>query len=176
MYDKFLTESEVRRAMGLTKSNRAAAIYLKVSYPTYKKYAKQYIDENTGQSLFTMHLNKEGIGVQKSFSLYHGNYTPVEDILQGKFLKYPLQKLKTRLITHRLIEDKCAVCGFDEKRVTDYKAPLLLSQIDGNPNNYSLENLELLCYNHYFLMVGNIGKNKKNFNKILSEDDEGAKL
>jgi len=31
--------------------------------------------------------------------------------------------------------------------------PLLLNFKDGYKNNYLLDNLELLCYNHYFLLV-----------------------
>ena len=34
--------------------------------------------------------------------------------------------------------------------------PLLLHFQDNNSNNYSLDNVQLLCYNHYFLTVGDI--------------------
>ena len=34
--------------------------------------------------------------------------------------------------------------------------PLLLHFKDNNSNNYSLNNIQLLCYNHYFLTVGDI--------------------
>ena len=119
-----------------------------------------------------MHINQYGVGIKKIHNVHCGYQTPLEDILQGKFKNYPLQKLKLRLLRNQLIEEKCAICGFDEKRVTDYKTPLLLSQIDGDPTNYSIENLELLCYNHYFLTVGNIGRNKRNFRKILTETYE----
>ena len=34
--------------------------------------------------------------------------------------------------------------------------PLLLHFKDNNSNNYSLDNIQLLCYNHYFLTVGDI--------------------
>jgi len=41
--------------------------------------------------------------------------------------------------------------------------PLLLHFKDNNKSNYSRENTELLCYNHYFLSVGDIftGKDEK---------------
>ena len=38
--------------------------------------------------------------------------------------------------------------------------PLLLHFKDNNSNNYSLDNIQLLCYNHYFLTVGDIFNNK----------------
>jgi hypothetical protein len=34
--------------------------------------------------------------------------------------------------------------------------PLLLHFKDKNSNNYSLDNIQLLCYNHYFLTVGDV--------------------
>ena len=32
---------------------------------------------------------------------------------------------------------------------------------DGNKKNYHLNNLEMLCYNHFFLTVGDIFSNKQ---------------
>jgi hypothetical protein len=37
---------------------------------------------------------------------------------------------------------------------------LLLHFKDNNSNNYSLDNIQLLCYNHYFLTVGDIFNTK----------------
>jgi len=34
--------------------------------------------------------------------------------------------------------------------------PLIINFFDGNAKNWKLENLELLCYNCYFLNVGNV--------------------
>ena len=39
--------------------------------------------------------------------------------------------------------------------------PLLLHFKDGNKKNYRGENIELLCYNHYFLTVGDIFTDKQ---------------
>ena len=69
-------------------------------------------------------------------------------------------KLKYALIEQGYLLEECAVCKFKERRVLDYKVPLLLNFKDNNSNNYSLDNIELLCYNHYFLTVGDIFNNK----------------
>ena len=50
---------------------------------------------------------------------------------------------------------------FSERRVSDYKMPLLLNFKDNNKKNYRKENIELLCYNHYFLTVGDIFSDKQ---------------
>jgi 5-methylcytosine-specific restriction endonuclease McrA len=51
------------------------------------------------------------------------------------------------------LRDECYVCGCNERRVTDYKTPTLLNFKDGSKSNYVLDNLEILCYNCYFLYV-----------------------
>lgn len=62
---KILTKEQILAAMARTKSNKAAARYLHVSYPHYKKYAKTFTDSETGKSLFDLHLNQAGKGILK---------------------------------------------------------------------------------------------------------------
>ena len=71
------------------------------------------------------------------------------------------KKIKYRLIAEGYLEEKCAMCGFQERRVLDYKIPLLLHFKDNNKQNYKLENIEFLCYNHYFLNVGDVFTDKQ---------------
>jgi hypothetical protein len=47
---------------------------------------------------------------------------------------------------------------------------LLLHFQDNNSNNYSLDNVQLLCYNHYFLTVGDIF-NDKDVKQIESKQE-----
>ena len=47
-----LSESEIRYAMENTKSNSEAARFLNVSFTTYKKYAKQFIDSKSDKTLW----------------------------------------------------------------------------------------------------------------------------
>ena len=53
--------------------------------------------------------------------------------------------LKKKLLKENLIENKCAICGLTEWR--NKPITLQLHHIDGNPNNNSLDNLQLLCPN-----------------------------
>ena len=57
--------------------------------------------------------------------------------------------------------EECSNCGFKERRVVDYKIPLILHFKDKNKQNYRKENIELLCYNCYFLTVGDIFNDKQ---------------
>jgi len=49
-----LLQSQIENAMKVTRSNRSAAEYLRVTYNTYKKYAKAY-KNSAGVTLFDAH-------------------------------------------------------------------------------------------------------------------------
>jgi hypothetical protein len=160
MLPKPLLKSDIERAMRMTKSNRAASRYLSVSYQHYKKWAKNFkADDNDPNSptLFEKHKNQAGRGISK-FLPNNGKNPPLNDILEGRVSidSYTPEKLKARLIQEGYLQECCSICDFAERRVTDYKVPLLVNFKDGNKKNWSLDNLEMLCYNHYFLNVGNI--------------------
>lgn len=156
-----LMESHIRYAMEHTKSNRSAAAFLNVSYPTYKKYAQLFVDSASGKSLFVLHMNKAGKGMRKA-NTGAGAGTPLKEILEGMHPNYNTINLKRRLLRSGLFEECCAECGFSERRITDYTVPLLLDYIDGDNSNKKKDNLRFLCYNHYYLLVGNpVGYRKK---------------
>jgi len=154
---KYLTEQQIKDAMRHTRSNRAAARYLNVSLPTYRLYAKMYLDQESGKTLYELHSNPYGKGIPK-WRAEEGDDTKLQDLLKrGMSLEsYSLEKLKARLLYESLLAPECYKCGFHEARVIDYKIPLILSFKDGNKGNWLLENLEFLCYNCYFLYVGDV--------------------
>ena len=149
---KILKKEDIQRAMKMTRSNRAAARYLHVSFTHYKKYAKMYKDDESGSTLYELHKNQAGKGIPKFLS-NGGKEPPIIDLIEGRVPveHFDPQKIKQRLIFEALIEEKCAYCGFSERRVLDTKVPLVLNHKDGNKKNWNLDNLEFLCYNHAFL-------------------------
>jgi len=148
---KILSKDDLLRAMKMTRSNRAAARYLHVSYNHYKKYAKVYKNED-GITLLEVHKNQAGKGIPKFLS-GKGKEPPIMDLIEGRVPveHFDPKKIKQRIIFEALIEEKCAKCGFSERRVLDQKVPLVLNHKDGNKKNFQLDNLEFLCYNHAFL-------------------------
>jgi hypothetical protein len=147
---KPLSIEQIRAAQANTKSNMAASRYLHVSYQHYKRYAKMY-------KLFETHKNQSGKGIPK-FLKGKGKEPALLDIIEGRIsaAHFTPAKIKYRLIEAGYLLEQCSMCGFQERRVLDYKMPLLLHFKDNNKSNYSKENIELLCYNHYFLTVGDI--------------------
>lgn len=164
-----LLQTQIEHAMKVTRSNRGAAEYLRVSYPLYCKFAKTYTNSE-GVTLFDAHKNQSGRGITKlapsakRFSL--------DEIVRGKHPSYPAEKLLRRLVISGYVEEKCNHCGYCEKRPTDQATPLLLHHIDGNTANHVMSNLELLCYNCYFMLVGNIRMNKLFFDRPEHEIEQ----
>ena len=157
---KIITKEQLLNAQKMTKSNMSAARFLGISYEHYKRYAKSYIDEETGKTLFDKHLNPMGKGIRKHLG---GKDPDLKQLMDGElFVKsYSLNKYKDRLIQEGYIEEKCNSCGFNEQRVNDYKAPLLVHFKDKNKMNWKIENLELLCYNCFFLYIGDVFNEKQ---------------
>jgi hypothetical protein len=159
-----LTKESIISAMDKTKSVRAAARYLNCSYQHIKKWMKLYVDEN-GVSLFDAHKNQSGKGIPKflSVSTINKKEPAILDIIEGRIdpSHFNPQKIKYRLITDGYLKDECCNCGFHERRVSDYKSPLILHFKDNNKQHYKLDNMEMLCYNCYYLMVGDIFSNKQ---------------
>lgn len=163
---KPLLESQIRAAQEKSQSAFEAARTLGVSYNTYKKYAKMY-------GVFDDLKNPYGIGIQKAKGIKNKKYH-IEDLINGKHVHYPLHKFKNKLFDSGYVPKVCGTCGFSEVRITDGKMPLLIDFLDGNLNNRKLDNIRPLCYNCFFLLVGD--RNVKNWYEEnggqITEDEE----
>jgi len=151
---KDLTKQQVLKAMKYTNSVKAAGRYLGVSYPHIKSWMKLYRDETTGLSLFELHKNPGNEGVSKRYSTkLNSENAPLIDLMEGRLniANFNPAHIKDRMIYEGILKDSCYHCGFKERRVLDDKTPLILKFNDKNKNNYNPKNLELLCYNCYFL-------------------------
>ena len=150
-----LLESEIKEVQLKARSAAEAARLLGVSYNTYKKNAKEY---GVFEELKTPH----GIGIRKGTNpgtLAHS----LDDILAGKYPEYPVWKLKKRLLNNGYLLEKCNNCGFEERRVTDFRVPLVLDFLDGDRCNHKYDNLRMLCFNCSFLINGNLTGPKEEY-------------
>lgn len=157
---KIYTKEDLLRAMKVTKSVRAAARYLNCSYQHIKPYFKSFrVDDNDPNSptLFDVHKNQVGKGIPK-FLKHHGKDPDLKKILNGELYteSFSIDKFKRRLIQEAILAEECSCCGFNEQRVSDYRVPLLINFKNGNKRDWKLENIEFLCYNCYYLTIGDI--------------------
>lgn len=142
---KPILKSAIEEAQRHTNSNRQAAIYLGVAYPTYKRYAKIY-------GIFDRHANPLGLGTTKGFGKRPSTIS-LRDIFANKHPEYSMIRLKYRMVARNMLDEKCGVCGFSEKRITDKKTPLMLT-FKNQIGDFSRDNLHLKCYNCMFLTTG----------------------
>jgi hypothetical protein len=157
-----LTESVIRNAMKHTQSNFQAARYLNVSIETYRTYAKMYIDQESGKNLYEFHKNNSGKGIKRINWRNEISIHKINEIMASEsYRAIDQEKLKNRLIYEGILRMECYKCGHHEKRVVDYKQPLILNFIDGNKNHWQIDNLRMLCYNCYFLYVGSLFSEKQ---------------
>ena len=159
-----LLESDILAAQSISHSEAEASRKLGVSFMTYQKYAKMY-------GLYGRAANPQGKGMPKPIRNEDSGKYPLNAILEGKFPKYSTNRLKTRMLRCNRIEQKCNKCGFSERRISDGLTPLILNYIDGNAKNKLRDNIELLCYNCYYLHVNNPFGCRKTFKLAAVEAD-----
>ncbi len=160
---KPFTKEQIKAAMSQTLSIRAAARYLNCSYPHLKKWMKFYkSDKEEYNTLFDEHLNPSGKGIPK-FLKGSGKEPALIDIIEGRAnaSSFSPEKIKYRLVSEGYLKEECSNCGFHERRVLDYKIPLILHFKDKNKKNYRKENIEFLCYNCYYLTIGDVFTDKQ---------------
>ena len=166
---KSFSKLQIQDVINNSRSYLEAARHLNASYNTFKKYAQLYVDEE-GNSLWKQGgLNPSAKGIPKLQT--HQKQKSILNILEGNKngQRLNLTRLLNSLIREAILPEHCDKCNMDEKRITDLKAPLKISFLDGDRTNYKRENLRLLCLNCSFLTEGNIvGRRKKYFT-----DDSG---
>ena len=99
--------------------------------------------------------NQAGKGIKKKDN---GNKIPLIEILEGKHPYYQTLKLKKRLLSEGLIENKCEICGITEWN--NNHLSMQLDHIDGDSHNHKIENLRMVCPNCHSQTHTYCGKNK----------------
>lgn len=86
------------------------------------------------------------------------NKIDILEILDGKHPEYQTFKLKKRIISEGIKENKCDVCGITEWN--NKELIMQLDHVDGNSHNHKLSNLRLICPNCHSQTDTYCGKNK----------------
>lgn len=155
------TESELRYGMESCRNLVEMSAFFKVGRTTIRNYMMQYYDHAAGMNLYDLfkkqirERTKTRDKSQRKRQISPKN-APIEDIFAGKHPKYNPDKFQNRLILEGYLVEQCNICGFNSRRVTDYKIPLKLAWKNKDIQDHRLENLELVCYNCYYLYYGDI--------------------
>ena len=158
--------SELLTALENSISIADASRAIGLSYPTFRKWCELLIPLEYEE----FKKNSHPYSKPKTHLRYnYPYYKKLVRILNGEIEK-PKRWTKTKFVTlitrDALIEDKCSLCNFEERRITDYRIPLLMDVLNGNPLDWSRDNIRLLCYNCFFLNVRDFrGTEYSAFNK-----------
>ena len=140
-----ITKQMAERAIANTKSNMGAARWLDIHYVTWRKWAKYY-------NLFEQHKNQQGKGIKKGWATYR---ILLEDIFNGeRESPYSLGTLKRRMIDEGYMQEECAVCGYNEENLKTQNVCLAIDFIDGDHQNFLIDNIRFLCANCYLSFNG----------------------
>lgn len=156
-----ISEVMIRNAIDCCTNARECAEYLNVSYSTFKKYAKQYYDNENKMTLLELAKyaggKTPGDKVRSRRQFKPRSDDNIEKIYSGSAINWlSPNKLKNELINAALLPEECSNCGYSEKRIIDFATPLVLDFIDNDRRNGKSDNVRLLCYNCYFQIVGNM--------------------
>lgn len=156
---------------------------MNVNFSTWRKYASQIIDPETGFSLYKMHTPqwqmrynwKEWWKTHIKPKWERPDPTPLEDVFAGKVTFKTRKHLLARLILEGYKKKECEVCGYDRGPIysyksTYYKQPLrtyALEHLDGNKTNNAFENLIVVCLN----CRAEIFADKKRYKELITRED-----
>ena len=138
-----ILQSEIEEAKTQSPFAAQQARWLGISLSTYRKYAKLY-------GIYEPNPNEKG--KRNLYDPERGRF-PLTKILNGDFkddLRVDDWMVKDKLIRSGLIPPRCNICGYDKRRIVDNKIGLLLDHKNGIKNDYSLDNVQLLCFNCTF--------------------------
>jgi hypothetical protein len=130
-----LKKREIFHAIGVTQSMREAAMYCKVSYNTFKKFAKQY--ELWSPS------NKQGRTGPRIKNKF------IHNVLRGEMISnYRETALLKKAVEEGYLAQACSNCKADFTHfLPPTIPPLVLDFLDGNNKNGKVDNLRILCLN-----------------------------
>ena len=135
-----LLQSEIEDAKKHSPFASQQAKWLGVSISTYRKYSIMY-------GIYDPKPNIKG--KRNLYDPEKGRF-PLSKILKNEFkddLRVDDWLVKDKLIRSGTLPPKCNICGYNKRRIVDNKIGLLLDHTTGDKRDYTLENLQLLCFN-----------------------------
>jgi len=178
---KRITEELIKMAVDNCTSASECARYLSIKYTTFKRHADKYKYPGTDLSYFEYVKFTRNDSPKKTA---RNSYRPgglnipkkvftEEQIIHGDYPLVTPVKIRKYLVQFGYLSDCCHHCGYNEKRFTDGLSPIVLNFKDGNVLNKKLDNMELLCYNCYFML----GIPIYDYGKVQEQRDEnGVKI
>lgn len=136
-----LTPQRIEWAIKSTQSMGQAALYLNVTYNTFKKYALKY-------DLWKPLKSNKGIRRSSAGQLQQD----INKILSGENPNpFREDTLLKKAIREGLMKCECGSCGSNFS-IDNKIPPLMLDFLDKNTQNTKIDNLRALCFNCIYIL------------------------
>jgi hypothetical protein len=113
-----------------------------------------------GMTTISLWRRSKKIGIKwSSLKKKAPNKIPLDEILEGLHPYYQTFKLKNRLISEGIKENKCEICEISEWNGKELK--MQLDHKDGDSHNHNILNLQMICPNCHSQTITYCGKNIK---------------
>jgi len=145
----YVTDDQIVHAIKNSNTMVAACAIVRLKFSTFKRRAI---------ALGLYKTNQGRPGIRRNAEQFDNITFSLEDILAGKHPSYLTSRLRKRLISVGLKQNKCEECSLAEWRGKSITCEL--HHIDGDNTNHRLHNLKILCPNCHS-QTGNFGKRKK---------------
>jgi hypothetical protein len=154
-----LQEKDFAELIKQYSSIESIAKALNMSKRIFIKYAKIYA--YTSSETYYDYFQRMKSWKPKPASIYNAKVRQkvMEIVANKRQNTFPIGDLMYMLFRYELKKECCENCGCGERRSHDGRKPLLMTfKRKNNIKNYSLDNLQILCYNCYFMTVGDVSR------------------
>lgn len=181
-----IEEPAFQYACTLMDSMIEVADFLNISYPTCLKLSRKYfmLESDGTRIQCDEYMKKKRLekqtsqirSIRKTASKkgWFRRARPILEVVQNPEIrsKYPEKLLLEKLQNDGYLGFHCEKCGFHRYRELDLSGPFRIHHRDFNESNWDLSNLELLCFNCYFIYVGWNSNRKVQLNPDTLEFEE----
>ena len=136
-----LTRGEIENAISIAGTMKQAAVYLNVSYNTFKRECKKYNDLFKPQP--------PGGKGKKRITKHYINQNLLYKILRGENINsWRETVLLKRAILEKYLTAQCSNCNHNYEHIEKSELmPLVIDFLDGDKENGKQDNLRILCLN-----------------------------
>ncbi len=168
-----ILESHIKYAYEVLqlRSNAKACEFFNVTALKWARYAKGFREPESGLTyyqLFTKRARQDSVVRFSKLRELHRLKRQKEG-MRKLFIRRmkdnqltsrtKISRIKLGMIQSELIKEECACCGFKEKSISKDPAiggrvPLILDHINEDYKDFRFENLQLLCLNCFYNLIG----------------------
>ena len=151
-YDELINSPYYNKSYFQILLDKVNAVKKKRIFVIREVYRKKKFNDWYYNYLINKLNNTKFIDINGNIIQAHEN---AEKIVPFNIKEFTTLKLKNFLIDNEILPARCNCCGYNEKNLVTNRVPLLIDHINSNFYDFSIVNLQFLCFNCFYQLVGN---------------------